>query len=70
MTHDEVIPILDRVALPYPDLEAHLDDLLVLRDGGDVVGCVAMELYDEAGLLRSLAMVCSTATTVGFPYRE
>jgi UDP-N-acetylmuramate: L-alanyl-gamma-D-glutamyl-meso-diaminopimelate ligase len=49
--------ILDRVGLPYPDLEAHLDDLLALRDAGDVIGCVAMELYDEAGLLRSLAVV-------------
>jgi N-acetylglutamate synthase-like GNAT family acetyltransferase len=49
--------LLDRVNLPYPDLEHHLEELLVLRDGGDLVGCVAMELYDDVGLLRSLAVV-------------
>jgi UDP-N-acetylmuramate: L-alanyl-gamma-D-glutamyl-meso-diaminopimelate ligase len=48
--------LLDRVNLPYPDLEQNLQQILVLRDGGDLVGCVAMELYDDAGLLRSLAV--------------
>jgi UDP-N-acetylmuramate: L-alanyl-gamma-D-glutamyl-meso-diaminopimelate ligase len=48
--------LLDRVELNQPDLEAHLNDLLVVRDhASEVVGCVTMELYDEAGLLRGLA---------------
>jgi UDP-N-acetylmuramate: L-alanyl-gamma-D-glutamyl-meso-diaminopimelate ligase len=52
----KVRAIIERVALPYPDLDAHLDELFVLRDGGDVIGCVALELWEEAGLLRSLAI--------------
>jgi len=52
----QIKALLDRASLPYADLDAHLEDLLVLRDG-EVIGCVAMELYEEAGLLRSLAVV-------------
>jgi UDP-N-acetylmuramate: L-alanyl-gamma-D-glutamyl-meso-diaminopimelate ligase len=48
--------LLARVALSYADLDAHLDDLLVVLDPSrSVVGCVAMELYDDAGILRALA---------------
>ncbi len=48
--------LLARTQLKYPDVESHLGDLLVLRDGnGQVNGCVSIELYDEAGLLRALA---------------
>ncbi|HEX6835963.1 MAG TPA: UDP-N-acetylmuramate:L-alanyl-gamma-D-glutamyl-meso-diaminopimelate ligase [Polyangia bacterium] len=48
--------LLDRTELSYPGLEEHVNDLLVVRDAARaVVGCVAMELYDEAGLLRGLA---------------
>ncbi|MSP59532.1 MAG: UDP-N-acetylmuramate:L-alanyl-gamma-D-glutamyl-meso-diaminopimelate ligase [Myxococcales bacterium] len=53
----KVKAVLERVSLPYPDMEAHLGELLVLRDGGDVIGCVAMELYEETGLLRALAVI-------------
>ena len=49
--------ILERTALPYPDLDNHLDDLMAMRDAGEVIGCVAVELYDEAALLRSLAII-------------
>jgi N-acetylglutamate synthase-like GNAT family acetyltransferase len=49
--------LLDRTNLPYPDLEAHLDDVLVLRDEGRVIGCVAVELWGDDSLLRSLAVV-------------
>jgi UDP-N-acetylmuramate: L-alanyl-gamma-D-glutamyl-meso-diaminopimelate ligase len=48
--------LLDRASLPYPDLEQHIDDLIVLRDG-EVVGCVALERYQDDALLRSLAVV-------------
>ncbi len=53
----QVKALLDRASLPYADLDAHLEDLLVLRDEHAIIGCVAMELYDDAGLLRSLAVV-------------
>jgi UDP-N-acetylmuramate: L-alanyl-gamma-D-glutamyl-meso-diaminopimelate ligase len=48
--------LLDETGLAYPEADERLGDLLVLRDPtGTVVGCVALELYDEAGLLRALA---------------
>jgi UDP-N-acetylmuramate: L-alanyl-gamma-D-glutamyl-meso-diaminopimelate ligase len=48
--------LLEQTGLSYPDMPRHLNELLVLRDPSrQVVGCVAMELYDEAGLLRALA---------------
>ncbi|MCC6997643.1 MAG: GNAT family N-acetyltransferase [Deltaproteobacteria bacterium] len=48
--------LLDRVGLPHPQLEKRFDDYLLLRDEGKVVGCVALELYDESAVLRSLAV--------------
>jgi UDP-N-acetylmuramate: L-alanyl-gamma-D-glutamyl-meso-diaminopimelate ligase len=48
--------LLDETGLSYPDLREHVNELLVLRDSaGRVVGCVAMEMYDDSGLLRGLA---------------
>jgi UDP-N-acetylmuramate: L-alanyl-gamma-D-glutamyl-meso-diaminopimelate ligase len=48
--------LFERTGLKYPDVDQHLNELLVLRDPSrQVVGCVAMELYDQAGLLRALA---------------
>ena len=48
--------LLGRTQLKYPDVADHVGDLLIMRDANNVVvGCVAMELYDEAGLLRALA---------------
>jgi UDP-N-acetylmuramate: L-alanyl-gamma-D-glutamyl-meso-diaminopimelate ligase len=48
--------LLDATELGYAELDEHVDDLLVVRDSSRaVVGCVSMELYDEAGLLRALA---------------
>jgi N-acetylglutamate synthase-like GNAT family acetyltransferase len=48
--------LLANTELAYVELDDHLDDLLIVRDEERaVVGCVAMELYDEAGLLRALA---------------
>jgi UDP-N-acetylmuramate: L-alanyl-gamma-D-glutamyl-meso-diaminopimelate ligase len=49
--------VLEGASLGYPDLAAHLPDVLVLRDAGQVVGCVALELFGDAALLRSLSVV-------------
>ena len=48
--------LLDRVGLPHPQIERRFDDYQLLRDDGKVVGCVALELYDESAVLRSLAV--------------
>lgn len=52
-----VLALLRAADLPTADLsEAHRDRFLVLVDEDEVVGCVAVEPYGEAGLLRSLAI--------------
>jgi N-acetylglutamate synthase-like GNAT family acetyltransferase len=57
--HEDVAGIrelLSHTELAYPELDEHIDDLLIVCDEvREVVGCVAMELYDQAGVLRSLA---------------
>ncbi len=42
--------------LPLEGLAEHLGSALVARVDGSVVGCVALELYGEDALLRSLAV--------------
>lgn len=51
--------LLVSVGLPTEGLREHLGTALVARDGGVVVGCVALEVYDDAALLRSLAVAPS-----------
>lgn len=52
-----VLDLLRSAGLPTADLDdAHRDRFLAVRDGVAVVGCVAVEPYGEAGLLRSLAV--------------
>jgi UDP-N-acetylmuramate: L-alanyl-gamma-D-glutamyl-meso-diaminopimelate ligase len=55
--HSALAKVLDQVGLPRDGLADHLDDFLVLRDHDGLVGCVGLELYDEVGVLRSLAVV-------------
>jgi arsenate reductase len=51
--------LLGSVGLPTDGLAEHLGTALVARDGQGVVGCVALELYGDAALLRSLAVTPS-----------
>lgn len=48
--------LLSRLELPTQDLGAENQTFLVARDGGALVGCVALEIYGEVALLRSLAV--------------
>jgi UDP-N-acetylmuramate: L-alanyl-gamma-D-glutamyl-meso-diaminopimelate ligase len=53
---DGMRELLDETGLSYPDMTEHLHEILVLREATHrVVGMVSMEMYDESGLLRSLA---------------
>ncbi len=48
--------LLEKTSLDYPDLDAHVGELLLVREPQrQVVACVALELQEESGLLRSLA---------------
>lgn len=51
--------------LPYTDLtQAHMADFLLARDAAGVLkGCVGLERYGAAGLLRSLSVDASMRST-------
>ena len=52
-----IVRLLADAALPHDDLTPdHLRHFLVLRDGDEIAGVVGMEVADDAGLLRSLAV--------------
>jgi len=56
---DDLPAMLDLVArsnLPQAGLAAHLGSALVAREGDRIIGCVAVELYGSAALLRSLTV--------------
>ena len=48
--------LLAGAELPTAGLRQHLGTALVARDGTEIVGCVALEVYGDAALLRSLAV--------------
>jgi amino-acid N-acetyltransferase len=54
---DEVAALLAAALLPVSDLRISRSlNLLGVRDAGRLVGVVGIEVYDEVGLLRSLAV--------------
>jgi amino-acid N-acetyltransferase len=53
---ERVKELLREQRLPLDGLDDHLDTLLVAREGARVVGSVALELYQDGALLRSLAV--------------
>ena len=58
-TPDELSQVTRLVAASHLPLDGLLDQagrILVIKDGGQIVGCVALEVYAEGALLRSLAV--------------
>ena len=53
---DVVEALLEREHLPLAGLRDHLEHLLVARAGHRIVGCAALEMYEEGALLRSVAV--------------
>lgn len=51
-----IVALLERGRLTRADIERHVNAAVVARDGARIVGCAAVELYDGAGLLRSVAV--------------
>ena len=52
-----IAALLECYGMPTVGLDEHLGSFLVVRDDdGGVLGCVGVEVYDDAGLLRSLAV--------------
>jgi len=48
--------LLANSALPWQDIQQHLDDFVVARSAVGIVGCVGLERTGDRGLLRSLAV--------------
>lgn len=53
---DSLLALLAAAELPTAGFAPCLEDALVARDGDGIAGCVALELYGEEALLRSLAV--------------
>jgi hypothetical protein len=53
---DDVLALMARAHLPTDGLAAHLDAAFVARDGDRIVGSAAIEIYEDGGLLRSVAV--------------
>lgn len=48
--------LLERLHLPIDGVDEHVDTMLVARDGADVIGTAALEVYADGALLRSVAV--------------
>ena len=48
--------VLRRNHLPYEDISSKIDSLFIWRTNQDVIGIGGLELYERAGLLRSLVV--------------
>ena len=52
----EILALLGTCELHKEGLAAHLSTTLVARKGNEIVGCSALELYQQLALLRSVAV--------------
>ena len=48
--------LLEAAHLPVDDVDAHLSTMVVAKDGSEVVGAAAVELYADGALLRSVVV--------------
>jgi amino-acid N-acetyltransferase len=51
-----LLALMERAHLPTDGLASHLDAAFVAREGDRIVGSVAIEIYADGGLLRSVAV--------------
>jgi amino-acid N-acetyltransferase len=52
----DILALLKAAALPVAGIERHVETALVARDARQLLGCAAVEVYGQAGLLRSVAV--------------
>ncbi len=52
----DILALLKASALPVAGIEQHVETTLIARDHQKIVGCASVEVYDQAGLLRSVAV--------------
>ena len=53
---DVVEALLEREHLPLAGLREHAEHMFVARAGNRIVGCAALEVYEDGALLRSVAV--------------
>jgi amino-acid N-acetyltransferase len=53
---DDVLRLLKENNLPLDGLQEHLGTTIVARDGDRIIGCAALEHYEQGALLRSVAV--------------
>jgi amino-acid N-acetyltransferase len=51
-----IYSLLERLHLPLAGVDEHLPTMLVAREGEQIVGTAALELYADGALLRSVAV--------------
>ena len=52
----EICALLERLHLPIDGVADHVKTMIVAKDGGQIVGTAALELYADGALLRSVAV--------------
>ena len=52
----EIRALLERLHLPLAGVDEHLPTMIVARDGEQIVGTAALEMYADGALLRSVAV--------------
>lgn len=52
----QIHSLLERLHLPLAGVDEHLRTMLVAREGDEIVGTAALELYAGGALLRSVAV--------------
>jgi amino-acid N-acetyltransferase len=52
----QIHSLLERLRLPLAGVDEHLPTMLVAREGDEIVGTAALELYADGALLRSVAV--------------
>ena len=52
----EVLALLGASKLPVVGIDQHVPSMIVARETTTIVGCAAVEVYGETGLLRSVAV--------------
>ena len=48
--------LLERADLPLEGVAEHVDTMVVAKDGDEVLGAAAVEMYDDGALLRSVVV--------------
>lgn len=48
--------LLERLQLPVAGVDDHVQTMVVAREGGDIIGTAALEMYADGALLRSVAV--------------